>query len=129
MADTGSTKNCLKVMRDCPQFARFVRETAASRRGAGAESACGSFIKERGEVELMGTIEGDHHEMCFDDMDVTMPIASVRKAVRTGSDLFITVGGGFLRCRTTGRCIRLYELEERVRQKENERAQGFHKQG
>ena len=39
MANTGSTKNCLKVMRDCPQFARFVRETAASRRGKGEESA------------------------------------------------------------------------------------------
>ena len=43
MADTDATVNALKVARVCPQYVDEVRETSASRRGAGAECANGGF--------------------------------------------------------------------------------------
>ena len=111
LADTGSTKNALKISRDCPEYARLLRPNAASRRGGGAESACGGFIQERGEVTLVGRIDDEDHEITFSDMDVTMPIASMRKAVKKGSDLIITSDGGRITNKQTGTSIRLYERQ------------------
>ena len=86
MADTGATVNALKVGRDCPKYVKHVHETAASRRGAGAECANGGFIKERGEVKIHVEIDGEQHVIPFKDMDVSMPIASksARSSAATG---------------------------------------------
>ena len=75
MADTGTTVNALKVSRDCPKYVKHVHETAASRRGAGAECANGGFIKDRGQVKVHVAIDGEDHVIPFKDMDVSMPVA------------------------------------------------------
>ena len=59
----------------------------------------------------MGRIDDEDHEITFSDMDVTMPIASMRKAVRKGSDLIITSDGGRITNKQTGTSIRLYERQ------------------
>ena len=58
-------------------------------------------------MELL--IDGDLHVVPYKDMDVSMPIASMRQAVDKGSDMFLTKGGGWLKHKKSGTSIRLHE--------------------
>ena len=101
----------LKVGRDCPKYVKHVHETAASRRGAGAECANGGFIKERGEVKIHVEIDGEQHVIPFKDMDVSMPIASMRRTVKCGNRLVIDEDGGSITNKITKKVIKLHERQ------------------
>ena len=110
LADTGANVSAMKVDRDCPQYAHLVKATANSKKGTGAESACGGAIKERGEVLVDCTIDGEKFQIPFRDMDVTMPLASMRRVVRSGhNQMVIEEGGGHITNLISKKRIRLYE--------------------
>ena len=140
MADTGAAVNAIKVSRDCPQYSDHVRPTASSRRGAGAECADGTFIQERGEARVAVEIDGARHVIPFKDMDVSMPIASMRRTIKCGNRLVIEEDGGTITNKTTGHQIKLHErrgtyffkckiLPPTERTDEADRTSGFMRQG
>ena len=132
--------NAICVERDCPEYLKHVRPTASSRKGAGAECADGTFLEDRGEARCAVEIDGAKHVIPFKDMNVSMPIASMRRTVRCGNRLLIEEDGGTITNKITGHQIRLHErrgtyffkcrfLPPTERTAEAERTSGFMRQG
>ena len=65
----------------------------------------------RGKVTVSGTADSQKISIPFQDMDVELPIVSVRKCVKAGKDVRFFEDGGELRDRATGKTIRIYELD------------------
>ena len=59
----------------------------------------------------MGTADSQNITVPFQDMDVELPIISVRKCVKSGKDVRFYEGGGELRDRRTGKTIHIHELD------------------
>ena len=107
--DTGASCSAMKVSRDCPQYAPFVKATRNSQSGQGAETAGGGSIQERGEVDVDLLIDDTYHKLSVRDMDVSMPIASGRACVASGDTIaVIYLGGGVIKSLSTGKEIQLY---------------------
>ena len=109
MADTGSTLHGIDVAKHVPGYKRLVRKCHPKRRGKAAETACGGSVTIDGEIDLTGYIGDDVHTIPFNDMKVSMPIASMRKTIKAGNDLHITLEGGYIENRQSGRRILLHE--------------------
>ena len=110
LADTGASVSALKVQRDCPEYLNYVRATAGSRKGLGASSACGGRLAERGAVKVNMEIDGEVHKIKYRDMDVSMPIASIKQAMKTGNnEMVINRNGGTITNLITGKVIKLHE--------------------
>ena len=107
MADTGSTVNAMRVSKSLPKYQHLVRPCDQP----GAECANGETVEIDGELELAGFIDGVLHVVPFKDMNVTMPIASMRQTIKKGNDLRITQEGGTITHRKTGKVIRLHERQ------------------
>ena len=107
MADTGSTLHGIDVAKECPEYKPHVRPTRGKK--AGAETAGGGTISIDGDVDVTGIIDGEEYTIPFKDMKVSMPIASMRRTVKAGNDMFITEGGGAITNRKTKSQIRLHE--------------------
>ena len=107
MADTGAAVNAICVRRDCPQYLSHVQPS--SRRKSGAECADGTFLEDRGEARCAVEVDGVQHVIAFKDMDVSMPIASMQRAVKCGNRLEIDDDGGSITNKLTGERIRLHE--------------------
>ena len=104
--------SAMNVKRDCPQYQSLVRATVNSKKGSGAESACGGAIRKRGEVRVDCSIVGEIFQIPFRDMDVTMPLAAMRRVVRSGRNrMVIEGGGGYIKNIASGKKIRLYERQ------------------
>ena len=62
-----------------------------------------------GTIELKGHVDGQATMMKFNDMPISMPIASMRQTIKRGNDLHITPHGGVIRNRVSGKTIKLHE--------------------
>ena len=107
MADTGSTLNGINVAEHLPGLKHLVRPATPGT--TGAECANGGTLDIDGELEVAGTIDGNLHCIPFKDMQVSLPIASMRHAIDKGSRLLIQKGGGTLTHMKTNTVIRLHE--------------------
>ena len=65
----------------------------------------------RGKVTVSGSSDGQKTSIHFQDMDVELPIVSVRKCVKAGKGVRFFGDGGEMRDRATGKTIRIYELD------------------
>ena len=110
LADTGASVSALKVKRDCPEYLAYVKETDGSKRGLGASSACGGHLKERGSVKVNMEIDGEKHRINYKDMDVSMPIISIKQSMKSGNnEMVINKHGGRITNLNTGKVVKLYE--------------------
>ena len=102
--------------------------------------ADGTFIQERGEARVAVEIDGARHVIPFKDMDVSMPIAPMRRTIKCGNRLVIEEDGGTITDKTTGHQIKLHErrgiyfftckiLPPTERTDEADRTSGFMRQG
>ena len=107
MADTGSTLNGINVAEHLPGLKHLVRPATPGT--TGAECANGGTLDIDGELEVAGTIDGNLHCIPFKDMQVSLPIASMRHAIDKGSRLLIQKGGGTLTHMKTNTVIKLHE--------------------
>ena len=62
-----------------------------------------------GTAVFAGHIDGHEHVVPFNDMKISMPIASMRQTIKKGNDLYITPSGGTIKNRKTGKTIKLHE--------------------
>ena len=111
LLDTGSTVSAMKVQRTLPDYAHLVKPVPDNKKSKSAETACGGKVKFDAQIELTGHIEGELHTMVFNDMDVTMPIASMRESVHRGNELRIKEGGGTVENMKSGKVVILQERE------------------
>jgi hypothetical protein len=109
LVDSGATVNAAWISKHFPAFAKLLRETAASRRGDAAVTANGSKLYEKGSVNVTGKIGNQDAHINFRDMEVELPILSVRKMVKKGNQVLFDEGGGFITNRATGARIRFFE--------------------
>ena len=109
MADSGSTLHGMNISKELPGYESLVVPLPEHKKGAGAETASGDKVAINGTASLAGLIDGELHTVAFNDMPISMPIASMRQAVKKGNDLHITAEGGVIRNRRTGKTIQLHE--------------------
>ena len=109
--DFGANVAAADIKEHFPEYTNLVTPLAAGLGAGGAECASGNVVKCRGKVQVYGSMDGQAASISFRDMDIKMPIASMRRRVQgtDGSDVFITSDGGIMRHRTSGRLVRLYD--------------------
>ena len=111
LMDSGSTVNVAKIAKHFPAYAELVIPSKGSLRGETATTACGGILVNRGKCVVHGSSDGQEVSIPFQDMDVELPIVSVRKCVKAGKDVKFYEGGGQLKDRNTGKTIQIYELD------------------
>ena len=111
MMDSGANVDAADISTHFPEYARLVTPLSPSVGNGGAECASGNVVKCRGRVRVHGSMDGQATSILFRDMDIKMPIASMKKRVQgeDGFDVFITTDGGIMRHRTSGKLVRLYD--------------------
>ena len=88
-----------------------MEQTAASIQGDGATTACGRKLLNKGRCIVGATCQGSDFNVAFKDMETDLPILSVRKMIKAGSDVEFHDGGGSIRNRQTGLTLFFYEHE------------------
>ena len=79
MADTGSTLNPNKVSKTLGAKHQYLVGPVSKDGQAAAERANGGTVDINGEIDIAGIIDEELNVIPFEDMDVTMPIASMRQ--------------------------------------------------
>ena len=87
------------------------RRVTASTARVTATTACGKQLRNKGRVVIPAKVADKAFPVAFKDMEVEMPILSVRKMVKRCNVVRFADGGGTIRNSQTGRTIRLYEHE------------------
>ena len=80
-----------------------------SEKSRAAETTCGCTVSIDGEIDLTGDIDGNQHTTTFKDMQVSMPVASMRKTIKAGNDSYITENRSTIKHRKSGKTIQLHE--------------------
>ena len=111
LVDSGSTVNAAWISKHFPAYAALVQQTAASLQGDGATTACGRKLLNKGRCLIGATCQGSDFSVAFKDMETDLPILSVRKMIKMGSDVEFHDGGGSIRNRRTGQVLLFYEHE------------------
>ena len=109
MADSGSSLHAMDIAKELPGYAHLVTPLPEGKKGKGAETASGDRVEIKGTISLSGHVDGHEHTVPFNDMKISMPIASMRQTIKKGNDLYITPEGGTIRNRRTGKTIHLHE--------------------
>ena len=140
LVDSGATINAANVGKHFPAYKPLVTQTAESRQGDGAKTANGHLLVSKGRCLVGAHAQGSDFCISFKDMDIDMPILSVRKMVKNDNVVSFQDDGGSILNRRTGRAIHFYEHEGvyfvKLRIKDPEHtlmidadAQGFRRQG
>ena len=112
LVDSGSTLNAAHIAK---HFKRYVGHIVASRAQAMGESATtagGHKLVNEGRCRIEATVNGEAFPIPFQNMQVDVPIISVRKFMKNGYDFhFSEEDGGFMRCRLNGKVFKLIEAE------------------
>ena len=111
LMDSGSTINVAKIKKHFENHSHIVVPSSGSMNGDMATTACGKKLVNRGKCRIKGSSDSQELEIPFQDMDVALPIISVRKCVKSGKDVRFFEGGGELKDRATGKTIRIYEID------------------
>ena len=111
LVDSGSTVNAAWIAKHFPAYAALVKQTDASRRGDSATTACGKRLVNKGRCVVSGKVGDDSIPVAFKDMEVEMPILSVRKMVKHDHEVKFHSKGGYIKNRSTKKTIPFYEYE------------------
>ena len=111
LVDSGSTINVAKMKEHFPAYVNHVIPSSGSLRGETATTACGRTLKNHGKCIISGTSDSQRITVPFQDMDVELPIISVRKCVTSGKDVRFFENGSELRDRRTGKTIRIFKID------------------
>ena len=108
MMDSGANVDAANISRHFPEYINSIEAIDAN---AGAECASGNVVPCRGRARVQGSLDGQKTSIQFRDMDIKMPIASMRRRVHgpDGFDVFLTNGGAMMRHRESGKLVKLYD--------------------
>ena len=111
LVDSGSTINAAWIEKHFPEYIGLIKQTRRSLNGDYATTAGGQKLYNKGTCDIGGTVEGMNFRAKFRDMEVEIPILSVRKIVKGNNDVSFTEDGGWIRNRQTGALMHFYEYE------------------
>ena len=69
----------------------------------------GKPLRNKGRCVIHGQVDGQEFPVVFSDVEVELPILSVRKMVKRQNDVQFTAGGGTIRNRRTGGTFHFFE--------------------
>ena len=92
MMDSGANVDAADISSNFPEYADLVTPMSSSVAGGSAECASGNVVQCRGRVRVHGSMDGQETTIAFRDMNIKMPIASMKRRVHgaDGFDVFIT---------------------------------------
>jgi hypothetical protein len=105
LVDTGSSIHAADVDVHFPQYAKSVRQSAASRQGHSATSAGGHKLVNRGKFTISAETDGQNVKVPFNNMKVKLPILSVRQMMSKGSVMTLTEVDGKIHNARSGQTI------------------------
>ena len=111
LVDSGSTVHAAWIEKHFPSYANRVKPTAKSLAGDHATTAGGLKLYNKGRVEVQASSGGLEFSCAFKDMEVELPILSVRKIVKRKNQVLFTDGGGTITHNDTGHVMKFYEHE------------------
>ena len=109
MMDSGSGSNGAKCKNLFPKYK--VHGHSKDRPQQNCITACGTPLEHRGHCNLNVEIGGEDHILPMDDLDVDVPILSVRRIVRRGNLVKFRRGGGYIQNARTGRKLPFIERQ------------------
>ena len=109
MMDSGSGSNGAKCKNLFPRYK--VHGHSKDRPQQNCITACGTPLEHRGHCNLNVEIGGEDHILPMDDLDVDVPILSVRRIVRRGNLVKFRRGGGYIQNARTGRKLPFIERQ------------------
>ena len=120
MMDSGATMHAAWMQKHFP--GHVVRQSVGQKNGEFAHPANGERLYNEGEFEVSGECDGILMGLHFTNMQVDIPIASVRRFVASGNDVSFYEGGGCIQNRksgATGKCLEMggvYFLKLKLKQ-------------
>lgn len=107
--DGGASIGAAKLSKHCPVARLFQSE--GQKKGDFAQTATGEVIYNEGKSRVEGFVDGHTVTLGFVNMDVSIPVASVRQFISTGHDVNFVRGGCCVQHRESGSKIRVMELD------------------
>ena len=111
LVDSGSTVHAAWVEKHFPGYADKVMPTAKSLAGDHATTAGGLKLYNKGRVEISASAGGHDFHCAFKDMEVELPILSVRKIVKRRNTVEFVDAGGTITHNDSGAVMRFFEHE------------------
>ena len=108
MTDSGASIHAAWMQRHVP--GHFVRRAIGQNNGESAHTANGERLYNEGESEVSGECDGLLMGLTFTNIQVYIPVASVRRFVASGNDFSFYEGGGCIRNRKSGATAELLEM-------------------
>ena len=111
LVDSGSTVHAAWIEKHFPGYADKVMPTAKSLAGDHATTAGGLKLYNKGRVEISASAGGQDFHCAFKDMEVELPILSVRKIVKRRNKVEFADEGGTITHNDSGAVMRFFEHE------------------
>ena len=108
MMDSGASINAARRDKHFPWAKLCASE--GQKRGEFAQTANGQKLFNKGKFRVEGNVDGHTVSLGFVNMDVDIPVVSVRQFIGTGHDVHFLEGGGYVEHRDSGAQIRFMEL-------------------
>ena len=108
MMDSGASINAARRDKHFPLAKLCASE--GQKRGEFAQTASGQKLFNKGKFRVEGNVDGHDVSLGFVNMDVDIPVVSVRQFIGTGHDVHFIEGGGYVEHRNSGAKIRFMEL-------------------
>ena len=110
MMDSGASRNVANLQKHFPWLANQLKPNNVQRRRAFAHTSNGEKLYYEGEFTVDGDCNGVPLSLNFTNMQVEVPIASVRKFVKSGNDVAFYEGGGCIVNRESKDKVKFVEL-------------------
>ena len=111
LVDSGSTINAAFIAEHFPTYADQVIPSRAQTLGEIATTAGGHELKNEGRVRVEATVNGESFPIPFQNMQVDVPILSVRKYVRNGWKFGFDEEGGYMKNKLNSKTFKFIEAD------------------
>ena len=108
MMDSGASIHAVWMQKHLP--GHVVRQSIGQKNGECAHTANGERLYNEAEFEVSGECDGILIGLNFTNMQVDIPVASVRRLVASGNDVSFYEGGGCIRNRKSGTTAKFLEM-------------------
>ena len=110
MMDSGASLNAADIDVHFPEYKQLLRESEGQRKGEFAYTANGQKLFNKGEFDVHGECNDTPLSLCFTNVKVDAPIASVRRFVQAGCKVIFEHGGGHIVDEKSGARINFLEI-------------------
>ena len=111
LVDSGSTLNAAHIAKHFKAYINRIITSRAQAMGETATTAGGHELVNKGRCRIEATVDGVAFPVPFQNMEVDVPILSVRKYMQNGYDFHFTEDGGHMVCRLNNKVFKFIEAD------------------